>query len=185
MEQLKVMKMPHIPLLLIVLCWVSCNNNPRSIGNSSSPKNKTPAMINGNPNLKASIDAYLSIKNPDTLNMLVTDNYVRNMNGIPVVTNKSELKARLNLYFTGFPDYHIAVSHSIICDSQGYINWVFSGTHTGLFGDVAATGKKIKINGFSHLYFNKQGQLYQEDIFYNELEFLQQLGYSLTTPNLK
>jgi predicted ester cyclase len=65
------------------------------------------------------------------------------------------------------------------------VHWIFTGTHTGLFADVIATGKKVRINGFSHFYFNKDGQIYQEDIFYNELEFLQQLGYSLEAPRLK
>jgi steroid delta-isomerase-like uncharacterized protein len=107
------------------------------------------------------------------------------MNGIPVVTNKTELKARKNLYASGFPDHNITSSNSFVCENQGYVNWIFTGTHTGQFANVNPTGKKVKINGFSHFYFNEDGKIYQEDIFYNELEFLQQLGYSLEAPLLE
>ena len=43
-------------------------------------------------------------------------------------------------------------------------------------------GKKVKINGLSHLYFDDAGKLYREDVYFNELDLLQQLGYSLQPP---
>ncbi len=164
---------------------ISCKNDPKPLGNGAILENDDNQLVTKKSKLESSIDAYLNIRDEEEINDLVTDNFIRNMNGIPVVTNKSELKARISLYTTGFPDHNISLSNSNICENQGYVNWVFNGTHTGQFADVIATGKKVKINGFSHLYFNEEGQIYQEDIFYNELEFLQQLGYSLVAPILE
>ena len=62
------------------------------------------------------------------------------------------------------------------------MKWHSTGTNTGRFGELPATGKKVKIEGLSHLYFNEDGKMYQEDVFYNELNLLQQLGYSLNPP---
>lgn len=168
----------------MVIGCISCKNNQQPGINEILTEN------NGNPitqkkNIESIIGTFINTRDEEDIDSLITDNYIRNMNGIPVVTNKTELKARINLYTTGFPDYNISSSNSSVCENQGYVNWVFKGTHTGQFADVNATGKKVKINGFSHLYFNDEGQIYQEDIFYNELEFLQQLGYSLEAPMLK
>ncbi|MEG3658234.1 ester cyclase [Arenibacter palladensis] len=135
--------------------------------------------------LETTIIAYLNPKGEKEIDSLITEDYLQNMNGIPVVTNITELKAKINLYDTGFPDYAITLGNSRVCDNQGYVDWIFTGTNTGEFAEVMATGKKVKINGFSHLYFNAEGRIYREDIFYNELELLQQLGYSLENPNLK
>lgn len=171
--------------MFIVIGCISCKNNQKPVGNDIQSENNGNQVIHKNARLALAIGTYLNIKDEEEINGLVTDNYIRNMNGIPVVTNRSELKARLSLYSTGFPDHNIFTSNSNVCENQGYVNWVFTGTHTGQFADVIATGKKVKINGFSHLYFNEEGKIYQEDIFYNELEFLQQLGYTLVAPNLK
>lgn len=179
------MKSPLLLIILLVIGCISCKNNQKPEDKDMNSEYSGNQRVHNNTSLELSIETYVNLNEEDEVNVLVADNYIRNMNGIPVVTNKSELKARLNLYSTGFPDHNITMSNSKVCDNQGYVNWVFTGTHTGLFADVVATGKKVKINGFSHLYFNEEGKIYQEDIFYNELEFLQQLGYSLVAPILK
>lgn len=182
---MKDMKSPMIFLLFIVIGCVSCKNNKVQVDNETSEISGNNNMVPTKSNLETTIKAYLSPLDEKEIDSLVTEDYLRNMNGIPVVTNKTELKAKRNLFGIGFPDYTVTLSNSIVCDNQGYVDWIFIGTNTGQFAEVMATGKKVKINGFSHLYFNKEGRIYREDIFYNELELLQQLGYSLENPNLK
>lgn len=172
------------PILMIIGC-ISCKNNQEhQFQNSNNGKTDNRKIVKKN-NLAYSIDAYLNSKDEGEIDSLVTENYLRNMNGIPVVTNKTELKARLNLYTVGFPDYNISMGNSKVCENQGYVDWIFTGTNTGQFAELMPTGKKVKIKGFSHLYFNGEGHIYREDIYYNELEFLQQLGYSLEAPIVK
>lgn len=178
------MKSPMIFLVFMVIGCMSCKNNKVQEVNETMEQSNINIAATKN-NLETTIIAYLNPKGEKEIDSLVTEDYLRNMNGIPVVTNKTELKARINLYGTGFPDYAITLGNSLVCDNQGYVDWIFTGTNTGEFAEVMATGKKVKIKGFSHLYFNAEGRIYREDIFYNELELLQQLGYSLETPNLK
>jgi predicted ester cyclase len=179
------MKSPIIFLIFMVIGCISCKNNQVKESNETIEMSSSNNMVATKNKLETTIKAYLNLKGEKEIDSLVTEDFLRNMNGIPVVTNKRELKAKFNLYGTGFPDYDIKLKNSLVCDNQGYVDWIFSGTNTGQFAEVMATGKKVKINGFSHLYFNEEGRIYREDIFYNELEFLQQMGYSLKAPILK
>ena len=113
------------------------------------------------------------------------ENYVRKMNNVTVATNREELKASMNVFFTGFPDLQLANPDRYIFENDAFVYWTFTGTNTGVFGEVPATGKKAEVSGLSHLHFNDDGKLLSEDVYYNELELLQQLGYVLAAPNLE
>jgi len=65
------------------------------------------------------------------------------------------------------------------------MHWTILGTNTGVFGESPPTGKKIKINGITHIKFDNKGKIIYEDVFYNELLLLQQLGYTLLPPTLE
>ena len=116
----------------MVIGCISCKNNQVKESNETIEMSTSNSMVATKNKLETTIKAYLNLKGEKEIDSLVTEDFLRNMNGIPVVTNK-----------------------------------------------------KVKINGFSHLYFNEEGRIYREDIFYNELEFLQQMGYSLKAPILK
>jgi len=67
-------------------------------------------------------------------------------------------------------------------ENQAYFYWVFTGTNTGVFGEIPATGKKVIVKGFTIVHFNNEGQIFHENVYYNELDLLQQLGYTLLPP---
>jgi len=110
------------------------------------------------------------------------ENYIRNLNGIEVANNQSEMEANMNIYFTGFPDSRLSVDNITIKDLHLFTHWTFSGTNTGVFGETGPTGKKIKVSGFSTIEFNGKGKIIRESVYYNELELLQQLGFTLNPP---
>lgn len=171
----------------MLLFFITCKNEIKSLDNglhSNSDMEGALDTIEQN-GIQNFVDNYMNILNDTLLNGRITGNYIRYMNGNPVATNKIELNAKMNLYRIGFPNYSIDKTYTEVCGNRAFIQWVFSGTNTGEFAEVTATGKKVRIKGFSQLHFNRKGELYQEDIFFNELEFLQQLGYSLALPNLK
>ena len=62
------------------------------------------------------------------------------------------------------------------------MNWTATGTNTGTFGELKATGKKIKVSGASRIEFDQEGKIIFEDVFFNELSLLQQMGHTLTPP---
>ena len=95
------------------------------------------------------------------------------------------MQAHMGQYFDAFPDLHLKLKNFHILDNVVFTDWTCTGTHTGKFGQTAATGKKVKINGFSQLYFNEEGDMFGEEVVFNELDLLQQLGYTMNLPILK
>lgn len=117
------------------------------------------------------------------IDSLFAQDYTRRLNNIQIASNPKELADNLHVFFTGFPDLTITIDSSTIINNLIFIEWTFTGTNTGIFGEVQATGKKVKVSGFSKIYFDKTGKIAKENIYYNELDFLQQLGYSMVIPN--
>ena len=169
--------MPKKELILLLLMFtvIGCTNN---VDQEQSKQMKT-AMSS---NFKSFIDQAWNKKDMDSLRLVADEGYVRRLNGIEVAININELEANMNIFFMGFPDLEIRIDKSIIKDSLLFAKWTFKGTNTGVFGESPATGKSIVVHGFSELIFDTQGKIKKEDVYYNELELLQQLGYSLNPP---
>lgn len=135
--------------------------------------------------LKRYIDSSWNDQNMKILAKLTTSEFTRNLNGIRVAKSTNEMEAHMKVFFNAFPDLKISLEETEIKENKVFLLWQATGTNTGVYGEVGATGKKVKINGMSQLYFNDFGKLYREDVYFNELDLLQQLGYSLTFPNLE
>lgn len=128
------------------------------------------------------IDTCWNQQNFEVLEDLTTSQFMRHLNGVKVAQGKTELKAHLQMFFTAFPDLKISTDEVYLKDNMAFLHWNAQGTNTGIFGEVAPTGKKVNINGLSHLSFDGEGKISQEVLYYNELELLQQLGYTLQPP---
>lgn len=120
--------------------------------------------------------------NMDSLRAVSATNYIKHLNGIQIAANQSEMEANMHMYFTGFPDGRVSVKNIEVNNDQLYANWVYTATNTGIFGEFPATGKKISIHGFTKIRFNEIGKMAREEVYFNELELLQQLGYTLNPP---
>ena len=131
------------------------------------------------------IDSCWNQRNFAALESLTSSKSTRFMNGVRVAEGPAELEAHLQLFFTAFPDLVITAEEVHFKDNIAFLQWNARGTNTGIFGEVAATGKRVNINGLSHLSFSGEGKILREIVYYNELELLQQLGYTLIPPNLE
>ena len=121
-------------------------------------------------------------KDMEKFKAIATENFVRKNNGIIVANNRNEMEATMNVFFTGFPDLEVILNNTIVKGNQTFTQWTALGTNTGIFGETAATGKKVKFSGYSVGYYNDEGKYTGEEVYYNELELLQQLGYTLVSP---
>lgn len=166
-----------ISILILLVVITACKTENKSAELSMNDK-----LSN---NLNVFIDSCWNDQNVSKLNELVSKDFVRMLNGINVAGNENEMAAHMNVFFTGFPDLKIQYSDAYIEGNNIFMNWECTGSNTGVFGEMRATGKKVKIQGLSHLYFTEEGKLYKEDVYYNELDLLQQLGYTLTSPILE
>ena len=109
-------------------------------------------------NLKSTL-AYVDVvwNNKDLKNIgqYFSDQFTRDVNNIETAKNLVELTAIFNIYFTAFPDLHFTIEQITHVDNQIFMNWNITGTNTGVFGDVPATGKKVQINGITRLDFDE------------------------------
>ena len=135
-------------------------------------------------NFNSFIENAWNYKNMDSLKSVSVKNFIRHLNGIQVASNQNEMVANMNIFFIGFPDLEVSIENRTIKDNQLFAHWTFKGTNTGLFGEAPATGKSIIVSGYSELSFDMEGKIIQEDVYYNELQLLQQLGYTLNPPNV-
>jgi len=133
----------------------------------------------------AFVDVVWNKKDLKNIDQYFSNEFKRDVNNIEAATNLIELTAIFNIYFIAFPDIHFTVEQVTAVDNQIFMNWNLTGTNTGIFGDVPATGKKVQINGSSRLDFDKQGKITHQTIFYTELALLQQLGYVLERPKIE
>ena len=164
-------------LLFLIASMVSCKREYRD-----AEREKGALLSQG---VGTWIDSCWNQQNLDVLEDLTTSQIIRHLNGVRVAKGKTELKAHLQMFFTAFPDLEISTDELHFKDSMAFLHWNAQGTNTGIFGEVPPTGKKVNINGISHLSFNREGKISQEVVYYNELELLQQLGYTLLPPNME
>jgi predicted ester cyclase len=167
------MKAVRLVFIVLIISLLGCD--------TSQKKNDLPEISN-----TEILNKYIEFcwNKWDTIqfNGLATNDFYRIVNGIKVVTNSNEMEAHINVYKTAFPDLKITINETITANNLICIQWTFLGTNTGIYGETKATGKKISISGNSILYFTNDNKLLGEKILYNELDLLQQLGYTLNPP---
>jgi steroid delta-isomerase-like uncharacterized protein len=171
---MKRMGLLSVFLLVIIL---TCKQ-----GHNDETKTKQEQTIRTN--FDSFVENAWNNKNMDSLRAVSVENFNRHLNGIQVASNQNEMEANMNIFFNGFPDLKVSIENSTIKDNQLFAHWTFKGTNTGIFGEAPATGKSIIVSGYSELSFDTQGKIIREDVYYNELQLLQQLGYTLNPPNV-
>jgi steroid delta-isomerase-like uncharacterized protein len=126
------------------------------------------------------VGEFLNKHDASVLGDLLADNFVRYMNDVKDASNANELATNMNVFFTGFPDFHIKLLHrSPIFNNTQFLHWEMTGTNSGEFAGSPATGKKVKVSGLSRIHFNGSGKVDEENVFYNELDLMKQLGKTL------
>ena len=126
------------------------------------------------------VNEFLNKQDESVLSTVLDDNYKRYMNEVQDASSPKELAAAMKVFFTAFPDFKIKRLHtSPIVNNMYFVHWQMTGTNTGEFAGSPATGKKVKITGLSRLHFNGEGKIDEEDVFYDQLSLMKQLGHTL------
>ena len=164
---------------LTFLLLVSCDIKEQEQNNSFLKESQMRMAVD------TLLQACWNKKELKKLELVMTENASRRVNNIIVADNRKEVAANIAVFIGGFPDLSISISNLHLSDNYAFYNWTFTATNTGVFGEFPATGKKVKVNGMSRIIFNEEGKIIEEDASYNELDLLQQLGYSLNPPNFE
>ena len=126
------------------------------------------------------VNVFLNKQDASALSGILADDFVRYMNDVKVATGGIELAESMKVFFTGFPDLKITLLHkSPIFNNTMFIHWQLTGTNTGEFAGTPPTGKKVKISGLARWHFNGDGKADEENVFYDQLSLMQQLGHTL------
>jgi len=78
-------------------------------------------------------------------------------------------------FLTGFSDIEFTINDIFGQDDKLVKYWTFKGKHTGEFFGIPASGNSVDLQGTT-LVKMKNGKITEEQDFYDNLEFLQQLG---------
>ena len=135
--------------------------------------------------IQAYVDTVWNNKHLDSLEVYFSSRFVRKVNNIELAVDNPELTANINIFFSSFPDLQMDIEHITAATNKVFMNWTITGTNTGDFSDHPPTGQKVKISGITMIDLNEEGKISYENIYYNELSLMQQLGYTLTKPQIE
>ena len=107
---------------------------------------------------------------------------VRHDCGVPEdIVGLKNMKNYLENLFNAFPDLNITVDEMIVEGNKMVQRWTMTGTNTGSMGDMPPTGKNVRFSGVSIGHF-VNGKAVEMWDFYNVLDMMLQLGFTLTPP---
>jgi predicted ester cyclase len=87
------------------------------------------------------------------------------------------LKQLINMYLTAFPDANCVIDELVIEGDKVVARWTGGGTHEGNLGEIAPTGKQIKITGIE-IHRIVEGKIRETWMNWDTLGMLKQLGVS-------
>jgi steroid delta-isomerase-like uncharacterized protein len=85
----------------------------------------------------------------------------------------------LQIFWTALPDARVTAENEIVAGDTVVVEGSLTGTHTGTFrapqGDIPATGNPIQLR-FASVKTIRAGKVSSEHLYFDQLDFLQQLG---------
>lgn len=128
-------------------------------------------------------DAFVAVWNTGNLagfDAVVTPNFKRHGTGGVTSEDLAGIKKVVTGFRTAFPDLHVTLDEGNYTKDHGFYLWTFTGTNTGP-GDQPPTGKSVKISGSSEIRY-EGNMIADETLYYDALDFNQQLGAKLAPP---
>jgi steroid delta-isomerase-like uncharacterized protein len=170
---MKTKNFPAIGILLFMISFISCKNEPAAECVQLEAANKQLAA-----NLKMYETTWDEIINKGKIDQINDTNFDESITLISSpenVVGVKDFKAYYQNYLTGFTNITFTIVDAFGQDDRIVKHWNFKGTHTGDFFGIPATGKEVNVNGVT-LVKMKDGKIAQEQDFLDNLEFMQQLG---------
>ncbi len=162
------MKTTILTLFTTVLLFTSCTNNKV------------------NKNIKMYSNVWDEIINNGNLDLFNEDNFDKDITLIMSPENVVGINAAKDFYsnyITGFSNIEFTIVNIFGQDDNLVKHWNFKGTHTGDFFGIPATGRTVDIDGTT-LVKMKNGKIAQEQDFFDNMVFLQQLGIVSSPDNM-
>lgn len=96
-----------------------------------------------------------------------------------ILSGPEQVIGFLQVFWEALPDAHIAAANHVAAGDSIALEGTLTGTHTGTFrapqGDVPATGNRIELRAAAFKRI-RDGKVASEHLYFDQLDFLQQLG---------
>ncbi len=93
----------------------------------------------------------------------------------PVLKGRAAARSAVEAYTKAFPDLHVEIEQEIASGTSVVVRWKSTGTHTGDFGGISATGRKVTTHGCT-VQEIRDGQIVRSVNYWDNLSMMQQLG---------
>ena len=137
---------------------------------------------------KALLDRYLEIFNEGNLALadeILDPEFVLKSPFLPEpIVGIEALKAFVPNNATTFPDFHCTIEEIMVKGDKIVSRFTITGTNTGFLGELPPTGKKVHISAAVAITQVVNGKIVEDETFWNVLDFYQQLGFTLTPPQV-
>lgn len=149
-----------------------------SIPSASAPVARPPVYDDGTDHLQLH-DQHLQNQTSGNTGALQNDYHENaivedSMYAQPFV-GRNAIMARKGTGMAAIPDLKINVVNRVVHGNQVSVEWVATGTHSGDFPGLAATGRSFSIPGVT-VVVRHNGKITRESIYYNVAEVHRQLG---------
>lgn len=118
-------------------------------------------------------DVVINEGRTNILDTAYADNAV--LHTVPETKGKANCIAYYNNYITGFSNRQFIVKETFAQGNKLVKYWQFKGKHTGVFFGIPATNKEVDVIGCT-IATIVNGKITEEQDFFDNLEFMQQLG---------
>ncbi|HWB26932.1 MAG TPA: ester cyclase [Chitinophagaceae bacterium] len=168
---MKTISFLRLLIAAIIICAVASCNTPQSAQPAGAPVDSVAA------NIKMYTHTWDEIINKRRLDMFNDTNFTTDvvMHANPDVVGIDSARAYYANYLTGFSNITFTIKDVFGMGNKLVKHWNFKGTHTGTFFGIPATGKKVDIDGVT-LVRMSGGKIAEERDFFDNLDFMQQLG---------
>jgi predicted ester cyclase len=154
---------------IIALQFASCN---------SPVKTEPVANDSVAANIKMYTHTWDQIMNHGRLDMFNDSNFTKNvvMHASPHdIVGIDSARTYYASYLTGFSNITFTIKDVFGQGNKLVKHWNFKGKHTGLFFGIPPTNKDVELDGVT-LVRMQDGKIAEEQDFFDNLEFMQQLG---------
>jgi len=165
--------MKKLFLLSLSVLFFSCNQQP-----SEKCKSLESAQLNVEKNIetyKTAWEAFFDNRDPSAVNLDSFDENVTVVTAEGNITGIDGFRDYYNNYLTGFSDAEFSFVDIFAQGDKLVKHWSFKGTHDGEMFGIPATNNKLEISGTT-LVEMKDGKVFKEQDFFDQLSFLSQLG---------
>jgi steroid delta-isomerase-like uncharacterized protein len=125
---------------------------------------------------RATFDAW-NAHDPDAVAaVFALDAVIRDIGSPEVLRGRDAIRARAADLLTAFPDFHLRQLDLVVGEDANADRWEATGTHSGPFLGMEATGRRIRVEGATFSRFDADGLVVEDVNFWDVGALLAQLG---------